>query len=120
MAIAGKVAPVPKGEWNATTNYEKLNLVTNNNEVFIAKTSSQGQTPISGTTNDYWMFLMDSSGSIATTTSAGKVKPDGNTISVDDSGKISGVGVIDKNDGAKPIQFSITDDGLLRVFYDGE
>jgi len=117
MAIAGKVAPVPKGEWNATTNYEKLNLVTNNNEVFIAKTSSQGQTPISGTTNDYWMFLMDSSGSIATTTSAGKVKPDGNTVSVDDTGEISVKGVLDNTDNTKSIQFSITDDGLLRAYY---
>lgn len=120
MAIAGKVAPVPKGEWLVDTTYEKLNIVTHLNQAFMAKKNSQGQEPASGTTNEYWMFLVDSSGSIATTTSAGKVKPDGNTISVDDSGKISGVGVIDKNDGAKPIQFSITDDGLLRVFYDGE
>lgn len=117
MAIAGKVAPVPKGEWNETTNYEKLNLVTNNNEVFIAKKSSQGQAPISGTTNDYWMFLMNSSGSIATTTSAGKVKPDGDTVSIDDTGEISVKGVLDNTDNTKSIQFSVTDEGLLRAYY---
>ena len=57
MAIAGKVAIVPKGAWNSTTNYEKLNAVTYNNKLFIAKKASIGVEPEDG---DTWMFGVQS------------------------------------------------------------
>lgn len=37
MAIAGRVAIVPKGDWSAETEYKRLDEVTYNNTMFIAK-----------------------------------------------------------------------------------
>lgn len=141
MAIAGKVAPVPKGEWSAATSYEKLNIVSYLNCVYMAKQNSVGQEPILGVSDSYWMFLLDSSGTIATTGYAGNVKPDGTTISVAADGTIStsaeaiGLGNVDDtpdedkvvkeagevtdyiNSGSS-LKLGVTGDGLLRVLWD--
>lgn len=37
MAIAGRVAIVPKGDWSAKSEYKRLDEVTYNNTMFIAK-----------------------------------------------------------------------------------
>jgi hypothetical protein len=55
MAIAGRVAIVPKGEWSQSVTYDKLDLVTYNGNTFIAYKSSVGVTPVDG---DTWMLVM--------------------------------------------------------------
>lgn len=57
MAIAGKVAITPKGEWNSAVTYEKLDAVSYDNALYIAKKPSVGQVPIDG---EYWMFCLQS------------------------------------------------------------
>lgn len=57
MAIAGKVAIVPKGEWNSSISYEKLDAVSYDNALYIAKKPSVGQVPADG---EYWMFCLQS------------------------------------------------------------
>lgn len=52
MAIAGRVAIVPKGDWSAETEYKRLDEVTYNNTMFIAKKSvPKGTLP---TNAEYW------------------------------------------------------------------
>jgi hypothetical protein len=55
MAIAGRVAIVPKGEWSQDVTYDKLDLVTHNGNTFIAYKSSVGVEPVDG---DTWMLVM--------------------------------------------------------------
>ena len=57
MAIAGKVAILPKGEWNSSVTYEKLDAVSYDNALYIAKKPSVGQVPTDG---EYWMFCLQS------------------------------------------------------------
>lgn len=57
MAIAGKVAILPKGEWNSAVSYEKLDAVSYDNALYIAKKTSVGQVPTDG---EYWMFCLQS------------------------------------------------------------
>ena len=57
MAIAGKVAILPKGEWNSAVSYEKLDAVSHDNALYIAKKPSVGQVPADG---EYWMFCLQS------------------------------------------------------------
>lgn len=59
MAIAGKVAITPKGEWNANTAYTKLDLVFYENASYIAIQPSTGVTP---TNTAYWMLVVQSAG----------------------------------------------------------
>lgn len=56
MAIAGRVAIVPKGEWSQSVTYDKLDLVTHNGNTFIAYKSSVGVTPVDG---DTWMLILE-------------------------------------------------------------
>lgn len=52
MAIAGRVAIVPKGDWSAETEYKRLDEVTYNNTMFIAKKSvPKGTLPANA---EYW------------------------------------------------------------------
>ena len=57
MAIAGRVAIVPKGEWGSSISYEKLDAVSYDNALYIAKKPSVGQVPTDG---EYWMFCLQS------------------------------------------------------------
>lgn len=57
MAIAGKVAILPKGEWDISISYEKLDAVSYDNALYIAKKPSVGQVPTDG---EYWMFCLQS------------------------------------------------------------
>ena len=57
MAIAGKVAILPKGEWDSAVTYEKLDAVSYDNALYIAKKPSVGQVPTDG---EYWMFCLQS------------------------------------------------------------
>ena len=55
---AGRVGLVPKGDWDSTYDYSKLNLVTHDNKVYVAKRPSRGMEP-KGFSDQYWMLAMD-------------------------------------------------------------
>lgn len=52
MAIAGRVAIVPKGDWSADATYKRLDAVTINNTLYIAKKSVPAGTATTNT--EYW------------------------------------------------------------------
>lgn len=88
MAVAGRVAIVPKGEWNANATYKRLDAVTYNNTLYFAKKDVPAGTVTSNT--EYWSkSIVGGVGAIATTEEAGIVKPDGKSMSVDESGTLS-------------------------------
>lgn len=88
MAIAGRVAIVPKGDWSADATYKRLDAVTHNNTLYFAKKDVPAGTATSNT--DYWSkSIVGGVGAIATTEDAGVVKPDGKSMSVDESGTLS-------------------------------
>lgn len=89
MAIAGRVAIVPKGDWSAETEYKRLDEVTYNNTMFIAKKAvPKGTLP---TNAEYWSkSIVGGVGAIATKEDAGIVKPaDGLSIAEDGTIKVS-------------------------------
>lgn len=88
MAIAGRVAIVPKGDWSANATYKRLDAVTYNNTLYFAKKEVPAGTATSNT--EYWSkSIVGGVGAIATTEDAGIVKPDGKSMSVDESGTLS-------------------------------
>ena len=56
MAIAGRVAIVPKGEYSNAVTYDKLDLVMHNGNAYIAKKQSTGIEP---TNEEYWMLILN-------------------------------------------------------------
>jgi hypothetical protein len=52
MAIAGRVAIVPKGDWSADATYKRLDAVTYNNTLYFAKKEVPEGTATSNT--EYW------------------------------------------------------------------
>lgn len=88
MAIAGRVAIVPKGDWSADATYKRLDAVTYNNTLYFAKKEVPAGTVTSNT--EYWSkSIVGGASAIATTEDAGVVKPDGKSMSVDESGTLS-------------------------------
>ena len=88
MAIAGRVAIVPKGDWSADVTYKRLDAVTYNNTLYFAKKEVPAGTETSNA--EYWSkSIVGGAGAIATTEEAGIVKPDGKSMSVDESGTLS-------------------------------
>lgn len=88
MAVAGRVAIVPKGEWSADVTYKRLDAVTYNNTLYFAKKEVPAGTATSNT--EYWSkSIVGGVGAIAKPEEAGIVKPDGKSMSVDESGTLS-------------------------------
>lgn len=88
MAIAGRVAIVPKGDWSADVTYKRLDAVTYNNTLYFAKKDVPAGTETSNT--EYWSkSIVGGVGAIAKPEEAGIVKPDGKSMSVDESGTLS-------------------------------
>lgn len=88
MAIAGRVAIVPKGDWSADATYKRLDAVTYNNTLYFAKKDVPAGMVTSNT--EYWSkSIVGGASAIATTEDAGVVKPDGKSMSVDESGTLS-------------------------------
>lgn len=88
MAIAGRVAIVPKGDWSADATYKRLDAVTYNNTLYFAKKDVPAGTATSNT--EYWSkSIVGGVGAIAKPEEAGIVKPDGKSMSVDESGTLS-------------------------------
>ena len=52
MAIAGRVAIVPKGDWSSDATYKRLDAVTHNNTLYFAKKDVPAGTATSNT--EYW------------------------------------------------------------------
>ena len=55
MAIAGKVAITPGGEWSDSIAYDKLVVVTYNNDLYLSKKANTGVTP---TDTENWQLLI--------------------------------------------------------------
>lgn len=89
MAIAGRVAIVPKGEWSADATYKRLDAVTYNNTLYFAKKEVPAGTATSNT--EYWSkSIVGGASAIATTEDAGVVKPaDGLTVAEDGTLKVN-------------------------------
>lgn len=89
MAIAGRVAIVPKGDWSADVTYKRLDAVTYNNTLYFAKKEVPAGTATSNT--EYWSkSIVGGASAIATTEDAGIVKPaDGLSIAEDGTLKVS-------------------------------
>lgn len=89
MAIAGRVAIVPKGNWSANATYKRLDAVTYNNTLYFAKKEVPAGTATSNT--EYWSkSIVGGVGAIATKENAGVVKPaDGLSIAEDGTLKVS-------------------------------
>ena len=89
MAIAGRVAIVPKGNWSADATYKRLDAVTYNNTLYFAKKEVPAGTATSNT--EYWSkSIVGGASAIATTEDAGIVKPtDGLSIAKDGTLKVN-------------------------------
>ena len=89
MAIAGRVAIVPKGDWSTDATYKRLDAVTYNNTLYFAKKEVPAGTATSNT--EYWSkSIVGGAGAIATKEDAGIVKPaDGLSIAEDGTLKVS-------------------------------
>lgn len=86
MAVAGRAAIVPEGEYNITTPYKRLSMVRYEGNSYVAKEDNTGVIP---TNEEIWMLSTEGAG-IATVERAGIVKPDGKTIRIEEDGKIVG------------------------------
>lgn len=92
---AGRVIPLPKGAWDASTNYETLDIVSYNNQSWMAKLNSIGITPVEGS---FWTVYGSAVGK-ATTEALGVVKiPEDGTITIDEDGTIHAAPQIDVDD----------------------
>lgn len=56
MAKAGRVAMIPKGDYDSATTYQNLDVVRYENDIYVAKKASTGVLP---TNTDYWMLCME-------------------------------------------------------------
>nr|DAP88043.1 MAG TPA: hypothetical protein [Caudoviricetes sp.] len=89
MAVAGRVAIVPKGEWSADATYKRLDAVTYNNTLYFAKKEVPAGTATSNT--EYWSkSIVGGAGGVATADEAGVVKPaDGLAVAEDGTLKVN-------------------------------
>lgn len=58
MASAGRILILPKGEYNASTTYEMLDLVSHNGASWLAKKTVSGIEP-SIENNEYWQNMIN-------------------------------------------------------------
>lgn len=63
-ANLGRVGIVPKGDWNSATQYEKLDLVTDSGNSWLAKRANKNVAPNSTNTDD-WQLISNSAAQIA-------------------------------------------------------
>ncbi len=109
----GAVGYTDLGNYNANTTYNKFNVVKYKGSSWVCQVdNTKGQTPAEGI---YWHSMLDGVAT-ATTEKAGTVMPDGETVNVDEDGKISvpkatasALGLV-KPDGTT---ITIADDGTI-------
>lgn len=70
---AGRISPVPSGTWNDTTEYTRLDIVTDPNmqRSYIAKKDVSAGTPLTDT--DYWQLLVDAFHAVSLKTAADRL-----------------------------------------------
>lgn len=94
MNDAGRIGFVPKGDYNASTTYEFLDVVHYGHNSYVAKGTTTGNLP---TNTTYWQPITDgeflTATDYATASVAGIVKPDGSTTEVGSNGVFSAKGV---------------------------
>lgn len=90
----GNVMPIPKGEWSSGTTYKPLNVVTHNNNAYIALLETTAEPTENGDTN--WMLIVKGV-TKAEVNKLGIVKPDGTTITISDDGTITGAKQVPDN-----------------------
>ena len=59
MAVAGKVAITPKGLYVTGNIYDRLDMVSNNNKIYVARKSTNVE-PTGTENTDDWMFIIES------------------------------------------------------------
>lgn len=59
MAIAGRVSPIPKGDYDTGTVYDVLDIVGHNGKPWICKKANTIGVEPSTDNDDYWMLLID-------------------------------------------------------------
>ena len=110
----GHVAIVPKGIWNADTQYEVCQLVEYDGSSYVAK----AQPPVGTLPTDTSYWQVSAAGTKkASSGSLGTVMPDGSTTEVNEAGKLSAktaqqdaVGVVKGSD-----DITVGEDGNLTV-----
>ena len=110
----GHVAIVPKGIWNAETQYEVCQLVEYDGSSYVAK----AQPPVGTLPTDTSYWQVSAAGTKkASSGSLGTVMPDGRTTEVNEEGKLSAktaqqdaVGVVKGSD-----DITVSEDGNLTV-----
>ena len=94
MNDAGRIGFVLKGDYNASTTYEFLDVVHYGHNSYAAKGTTTGNLP---TNTTYWQPITDgeflTATDYATASVAGIVKPDGSTTEVGSNGVFSAKGV---------------------------
>ena len=86
MADLGKIAVTDGGNYSASTTYEKLTFVHYQGDTYMTLKTVKGVTPTDDGVN-YKLFCK--SAELATASKAGIVMPDGETTTVNSSGKMS-------------------------------
>ena len=104
MISAGRVLLMPKGDYNAATTYELLDLVTYQNSSYIAKGTTTGNLPTDST---YWQLsayggnianLTENFAEIETSTIAQNPHPEGDIFVDVDSNLVKATTQINVND----------------------
>ena len=104
MISAGRVLLMPKGDYNAATTYELLDLVTYQNSSYIAKGTTTGNLPTDST---YWQLsayggnianLTENFAEIETSTIAQNPHPEGDIFVDADSNLVRATAQINVND----------------------
>lgn len=83
MAVAGKVSLRPRGRFDITVTYERLDFVKYNTGCYVALQTTTGNLP-TDTTNFMNMIDFD----IANMSQIGLVKPDGESTTIDSDGTL--------------------------------
>ena len=86
MAKLGKVSIRPMGDWVIGVTYKILDIVTYNGNLYMALKDNATEPSNDGI--NWWLILEGVQ--IATKEIAGKVKPDGKTITIDSDGTLRG------------------------------
>ena len=59
MTTAGRILIMPKGEWNAETDYDMLDLVRHDNASWISKRPNKGVEPSESNSDDWQVMAKD-------------------------------------------------------------
>lgn len=87
MKNAGRIMPLPKGEYNSAVTYNLLDFVTHDGSSYICKKESMGNTPSEN--SEYWQLMARKGSSGGAVTSVNGMDGDV-TLTAEDVGALSG------------------------------